>query len=284
MQYKLFIITALIHVTAYGQNEVSYARYAKDSVVVNGHSDEWQKPFNFYDSNTGFYFSISNNAQYLFLCFETSNPMNQLKIIKTGLSVSLSTKGKNKKNTIINFPLPDKNLAANHPAGNMDMLTLRTDFFLNQTEAQTLGFSSVNGTILLNNDKISIGANWDKENNMVFEYKISLKEIFGNDFDFKSNKEQVQLKAEINGLPKKNIANMNSKAMSGRTIVNNGQQNLNANQGVMGTNTMGNPMAQQMQPLATDNSDNENTDADAERGFLYEKAELKQKFLLNTDF
>jgi hypothetical protein len=295
MKYPATIALLLCSALTKAQNEVSFSRELKVAVVVDGHSTDWEKPFNFFDNKTRLYFGIANDKDYLYLCFESPEPANHYKIIKTGLELSISTKSKKKVNCTINFPLSNK-IGAVIGNPQLDMLTLHKEALENQMLLAS-GFQFQNGLIESKSKDIEVVINWDSEENMIIEYKISLKGIFGSDFDIKNFDDPILLKADVKGFQKPggnvssfaNSASNRSAAdgslgMNSNSIIGGGM-NQNPMMGMQNPNMMGGPnqmMGQNQMPVADDNSDNnQNTESPRYSGFLFERAELKQRFVLN---
>jgi len=276
------------------QNEVSYSRVPKTTVTIDGLSSDWEKPFNFFDNRTRLYFGIANDKEYLYLCFESPEPANHYKIIKTGFELNISTKGKKKVNCTIAFPIATK--AANAIGDpQIEMLTLHKETQENQNKLMVSGFQNHNGLIASNTNEIRVAVNWDEKENLIIEYRISLKEIFGSDFAIGNFNEPILLKAEVKGFQKpggnvSSFANSasNRSAVDGSLGMDNnsitgGGMNQNPMMGMPGV--MGGPnqmMGQNQMPITDSNIDNEqNNDSPRYSGFLYEKAELKQRFFLD---
>src|ERR1700755_2334652 len=99
-----FLMPALITLQVNAQ-EVTTAKWMQQPVVVDGNAGEWGE-LNLYDEDTKLFFAIGNDSNNIYLCFENTDQANQMKMMRAGMKISLTTKGKNKHDATIEFPLP----------------------------------------------------------------------------------------------------------------------------------------------------------------------------------
>jgi hypothetical protein len=95
---QLFSIITFILTTIYcqGQDYRSPAIW-QDETLVDGQNTEWQHPFKLHNSSAGLSFSIANDSNYLYLCFETLEPLYIVKMLRAGWYLQLSSKERRRR-------------------------------------------------------------------------------------------------------------------------------------------------------------------------------------------
>ena len=181
----------------------------KNSVKIDGEANEWSKPLRFYDAETKLFFSFTNDSSNLFLCFQSNDKRNQVKIHMAGMKVSINTKGKEKHKTSISYPLTDSKLNFAREELNEevepDIDRLKNQFKLQNTNMLLSGFATQNGTYPIK-DSVGIHAdlNWNERNIMTYELAIPLKELFGVNYTAKDLTTVITLIVEVNAVTREN--------------------------------------------------------------------------------
>lgn len=306
------IVFMLFSVHCFSQT-TTQSKLITKPVTVDGSYREWVTPFNLYESKTKLMFSIANNDSTLYLCFQCPDPVNQDKIMQAGMQVSISTKGKNKINTAIQFPLKkDKNnkeeeLILENQNG---IEGIKAGFLLNNFVMLTEGFATQNGIIPFKESKsILIAMNWDSINTLVYELAIPFKELFGNSYVAADLAKELTLGVELFAvalpadMENANLSSLNTNA--GASVINGGgmqtyggmgngtgggMQNTGSMGGMNGMNGMGsmngypnNSMAG-MSGMQNNGAgwDGSTVPQYHDISGLFEKTEMKQKFLLTV--
>lgn len=254
-------------------------------VNVDGKMDDWGS-LNFYDDETQLNFGLANDSNTIYLCFQTMNQPAEMKILRAGMKVTLSTKGKSKHEASIMFPLPpDKhevfadsshNEAMNNNGHVFNKETFRQNFITNHSTMQVNGFAHANGLVPVNDSDIKVAINWDTASNLIYEVAIAKKEFFGNDYSPKDANDEITLSVEVNGIP--HAENSYNHAYHGGGFqgsgmhgggMHSGNRGGNFNRDQNNSNTSND--AQQSNPLNSNNNFS-----------LSSKASFKQKFVLNS--
>lgn len=195
----------------YAQSDVATAKWMKQPVTIDGINKEWGS-LNFYDDQTQLNFGMANDSNNIYLCFATINEPVEMKVMRAGMKVTLSTKGKPKQEASIIFPLaqtrqPHYDSAGNesngsnmHPAFNRE--TFRENYIAEHSMMQTSGFAIVNGQVSTKNPAIQAAINWDSAGNIIYELAIAKKEFFGSGYTPKQAMEDITLSVEVNALPR----------------------------------------------------------------------------------
>ena len=138
---------------------------------------EWKQPLNFYDSDTQLFFDIANDSSNIYFCFESKDETSQAKLMRAGMKITLSTKGKSKHEASIAYPLPQKQTSPNERNEMQDneananrsdkplihdMSSYRNRFIQTHTLMDAEGFSTAKGEVPLTNSYgIMAAINWD---------------------------------------------------------------------------------------------------------------------------
>lgn len=315
---NILLFTALSS-CCFSQTTTQSKRITKP-VNVDGNYKEWVTPFNLYEAKTQLMFSIGNDDSTLYLCFQCPDPVNQDKIMKAGMEVSIIRKGKNKLDASIQFPLK-KNVKGEETEeiyvedqGGVD--GIKAHFLLNNYVMLTEGFANQNGTFPMKESKgILIAMNWDSTNTLVYEMAIPLSELFGNGFIAEELTKELTLGVEIFAVERPadmdnaNLSSLNTN--NGASVVNGGgmqtyggmgngtgggMQNTGSMGGMNGLNSMNgmngmgsmagypnNSMAG-MSGMQNNGAGWDGSTVPQYRDIsgMFEKTEMKQKFLLSV--
>ena len=199
------VIILLFTVSLSAQDGITSARWQPAGIVTDGNNNEWDKPLNLYDAESGLLFTVTNNSKTLYFCFTAKDGRKISKLMKAGWGIEISSKEKKKKFDaaitfpaiqMINSPGKDPGIAQNERPDFKNDIDL---YKLNLQTIKTTGFVSANGDIpLLTNDKINIGVGADSSQEIIFEIAIPFKELFpGNDAALK---EALTLGVTVNAL------------------------------------------------------------------------------------
>ena len=198
---------------AAAQTDVSTAKWIH--VTVDGDATDWGS-LNFYDDQTQLNFGLANDSENIYLCFTANTQPVQMKLMRAGMKVELSAKGKTKHEAFIVFPLPQSAQAqgkdssfnktdspGTQPVFNKE--TFRANYIAHHTMMQVSGFADSNGEISTKNPAIPLAINWDSSSNLVYEIGIAKKEFFGADYTAKDELENIGLNVELNGLSRNEL-------------------------------------------------------------------------------
>ncbi len=270
----------------FAQTDVSTAKWMQQPVTIDGENIEWGS-LNFYDDQTQLNFGIANDSNTIYLCFQTTTDPSQLKLTRAGMKVTLSTKGKDKHEASIMFPLPQaKQLHVADSSGNdsnsythavYNKETFRQNYIAHHLSMQLNGFAITNGEVSTKDSLIQAAVNWDSASNFICEFAIAKKEFFGTNYTAKEAMENITLGVEVNALPKSEYPKSRNPVYKGSGMHEGGMQGGGGgmhgggrmhgggfNGGGRQQNTEANPM------------NNDNTPS------LSTKTSFKQKFALNT--
>lgn len=263
---KYFLAFGLTFVSclSFSQDGLIKSTWVSAPVKIDGNAREWKRPLRFYDLNTKLSFAFTNDDKNLYLCFQTPDEMNELKIMHAGMEVSLITRGKHKAS--INFPLEKKGESALPQTEfsinqNFDRMSRRSSFLAQNTMMEVNGFTTRNGMIPINDSSgINAAINWDSTNKFTYEISIPFKELFGINFTTADILKDISLDIEINAVKKKNFSarDFRGSRMGGRMRGGSGIHN------------------------DKDGNEEENSEPTFEdKMAIFQKSKMKQKFILS---
>jgi len=248
------------------QEDVSPAKWQTSKIVVDGHDDEWNLPFNLFDNKTGLIFTITNDSKNVYLCFTDNDDAKTEKMMKAGWSIELSSSEKKRKfDASITFPKtddPNINMRADF---KNQVSTYKMDFLA----VKTKGFLSNNGEVpLINKDGINIGIGSEGEQKIIYEIAVPIKELMEED-KLQLN-ELITLDVTVNALDRP-AGQTGTANGGGRSGFGGGGGGGRMGGGGRGGGRRGGG--------GSASSERDNTAA-VDRASLFEKVSFKQKFRL----
>ncbi len=282
-----FLLLLLVYPGMYvcAQDDVSTAKWMLHPVIVDGRSNEWGS-LNFYDDQTQLNFGIANDSNTIYLCFQTTTDPSQSKLTRAGMKVTLITKGKDKREATILFPLPqnkqvvsavipqDDSSAAVHGVFNKE--TFRQNYIAHHSTMHVSGFATVSGEVSTKDSLIQAAVNWDSASNFICEIAIAKKEFFGKNYIAKEAMESITLGVEVNALPKSESPGEGRNPVYKTGGTHGGEIKGEGRPDGMRTNGNGFNGGGKYQHPVTDPMTNENKIS------LSKKSSFKQKFVLSS--
>lgn len=259
--FFLFIFSSAI---SFGQ-ETSVSSFAKNKIIVDGKPGDWNLPLKHYDNITGLFFDFENDANNLYLCFQTKDEMTEVKILRAGMKIILSNKINGKHKSVIDFPLPPAKTPENKDEIKPDPMaprpSMHATFLGKDSLMQVKGFATKNGLISSRDTSgIHAAINWDSSKTFTYEIAIPLKEMFGQNYNANDLSKDISLEVVVNALSSQSRSQMSGgeNGFSGRG---------SGERGRMGGGYGGRQGSGQFQ---------------GDRSAMFQKTQLKQKFVLAT--
>jgi uncharacterized membrane protein YgcG len=78
-------------------------------IAVDGDISEWGDSLRYYDAEKHLNYSIANTQDTLYLAIRFNDRVDQLRVLRAGLTISIDPKGKKKETYSITFPLKTEN-------------------------------------------------------------------------------------------------------------------------------------------------------------------------------
>lgn len=246
MKYILTSALLFVSIFSFAQGDILRSKRIASVIKVDGDASEWSLPLRFYDKDTKLFFDFANDGNNLYLCFQSNDNTERIKIMKAGMTVTIKVKGGSKAS--IKFPLQpttdDKNMM------------------------EVKGFKTKDGMIPVN-DNSGINAALGYENEKLsYEISIPLKELSGDDY-VKDFEKDIELAVEVHPM-KQNGSGGGERSSSGRE----GGGRMGGGGGMHRGGMKGGGGG--MQKSEQDGNQQPKEDRTA----MFEKTEFKQKFTL----
>jgi len=200
---------------SFAQDEVVPSEWAEKPKIIDGNIADCRTPFTLYDSSTRIFFKIANDSTNIYLSFKVSDKFEQMKVLKSGMVVSLTSKGDKKRKASVSYPLADGNDESAPEVQpqltkKQDVKKLRDEVKLKKSLLELKGFTSENGLVSVDsNSFVHVGIDWDDKEVMYYDITIPFTEFFGDKFvagDLMSN---LMLKVKVNAMKGSNPAGSN---------------------------------------------------------------------------
>jgi hypothetical protein len=280
MQKAIITLTSLfICSLLWAQDDTPVSVWATTPVKADGKPEEWHLPLRFYDNNTKLLYAIANDSKNLYLCFQTSDEINQQKIMRAGMKVTLISKAGDKRKVSINFPLAQPHMLVKPEAGadstekHTERKDLKNNFLVQNTLMEVKGFATKNGAIEINDSSgINVAINWDDANQLTYEIVIPFAEFYGKQFSIEDLSKYITMEVEVNAVPKQEHSGGGGRGGEGRM----GGGGMGRGGGMGGR---GGGMGRQRSNMGGDEAGGGNSFGS--RAAMFEKSELKQKFTLS---
>ncbi len=256
-KFNFTLALLFVSVVSFAQDDVPKSAWVSSPITIDGKATDWKLPLRLYDSGTKLFFAFANDDTNLYLCFQAPDDMFQTKIIRAGMEVAVSAKGKH--TVSISFPIAQTS-ASLPTTDDAELQSRRTNFILQNTMMDVKGFATRNGIIPINDTSgIHVAMNWDDDNKLTYEIAIPYKEWFGAGYTLADIAKDITLEVTINA-----VKQARSKNGAGQNIMEGGQGKLDGGR------------------------HHQHSENDAEthvmpgeyKYSLYEKRKLKQKFVL----
>ncbi|MFT3678802.1 MAG: hypothetical protein QM791_00930 [Ferruginibacter sp.] len=263
--------------TAFAQDDAAKSNWATAPVKVDGDSREWVQPFKYYDATTKLFFAFANDDQNLYLCFQVPNEAEQIKIMRAGMEVTITARGKKKIKGTLTYPflqendtLPGEQPGKDEKTGNDHkwQTGIKGDHSKWKGKIKAEGFITANAVMDADNTTgLNIAAAWDSAHKFAYEISIPLKELFGEEFNINDIGKELSLDVVVNAVTKRDRP------------VNNGNGGRNFSGGRMGGGRRMGGGGGSWQHNR--NGENSGPPANAANSSsMFEKTEMKEDFVL----
>lgn len=176
------------------------------NITIDGDIKEWGDSLRYYNPEKQLNYALANDQDNLYLAIRINDRSEQIRVLRSGLTISIDTRGKKKESFSITFPVGD--LGPGDLAEQADDLQGKTDVtqedrdelmrarLTKLREIRVSGFKDIEGETITTSNTYGIktAINYDKDGNLVYEAAIPLKFFHADDiaknewaFDFKIN-------------------------------------------------------------------------------------------------
>lgn len=200
---RLFLLFFVLFFAHIAQAQFNTIWWQKEQLTIDGVSSDWGTVFRYFDPKTKIRYNLSNDSNYLYLCFQPVDDYLQAQIIRSGMQIFFSHSIKPKRKASLKYPFPlDESTRENDINVDDSFEAYFKSFQLFNNKFVSEGFDSANGNLPIYNET-GIQVNFDQEPNKLvcYELRIPLKEIYGADYDLqKIAQKDLTVKLKINSL------------------------------------------------------------------------------------
>jgi hypothetical protein len=184
--------------------------WAATPMKIDGKISDWGDSLKIYNDGTRLWFNIANDAQNLYIAVKCNDSTELMRLVAGGISFSANAEGKKKAETIVTFPMIDRNAMRtqmqrpqgapqqNGQRGGMNMQTMRKNLLAQMKEIRVEGFKDiVDGSIsIYNTYGIKAAAAFNEKNQFICEIAVplALMNLSAN------STEPVSFNIKVNGL------------------------------------------------------------------------------------
>jgi uncharacterized membrane protein YgcG len=222
----------LIFLCLLGLSSISFAqssisKWQAQPIVIDGDRADWVNIPRFFDAQSNVQYEFRNDAENLFLIVRTTDRAAQMQMIRGGFALKLKVKTKIPTRCSITFPAQKMGMPPqqfNTKGDESQLLVEKTAPKLGEMPKDSVvldGFKSTNGAISSESkdeNKICFARNKESREQLVYELRIPLCEIYGKDFVLENEVSlPIQLQITINELSQNSgKQNKGGKGMHGR--------------------------------------------------------------------
>jgi hypothetical protein len=175
------------------------------NVVVDGDAKEWGDSLRYYDKENKIGYSLANDKENLYMIMRIKDRIQQIRVLKAGVTFSVDTRGKKRSSYSITFPV---NLAStsdfNFRSVNSGPVTPKDREMLTRDRSYELkgikvdGFKDFESGLLpaTDNHGILTDLDYDAQGNLVCEAVIPLKNFHVDDL----TKNEWAFNFQVNGI------------------------------------------------------------------------------------
>jgi len=166
-------------------NLAPVGHFQSTAIVADGNTDDWQLPLRFSNAEYTYMYSVTNDNKNIYICILSKDADEQLRILRSGISIYFDAKDKKNKTTILEFPVKkpiESNYDYNSSSNTVDRRTRVNQLLLESNYYNTTGFTNIeNGQFDISNTTTGIQAaiKLNNDNALVYEAIIPLNDIPG---------------------------------------------------------------------------------------------------------
>ncbi len=176
------------------------------NITIDGDIKEWGDSLRYYNPEKQLNYALANDQDNLYLAIRINDRSEQIRVLRSGLTVSIDTRGKKKESFSITFPVGypgpgDLAEQADGLQGKTDITQEDRDELMRARltklrEIRVSGFKDIEGETITTSNTYGIktAIDYDKDGNLIYEAAIPLKFFHADDiaknewaFDFKIN-------------------------------------------------------------------------------------------------
>jgi len=216
----LVLVILMCAKTLWGQDVDPISLKVENSIVIDGKSDDWEHPFKYSNTSSGLSFSMANDDQYMYLCFESTDPIKIVKMLYAGWGIRLVCKEpKRRLNAAITFHTmameldPKYDYVAERDSSKPTFKNWLDDYYFEECTYELLGFKGLKKTTLAFKNRseygVNVGFSYTKDR-ATYEMAIPLDYLVVS--KHRTQTERLKIRVAINAV---NLPDENSKLSVG---------------------------------------------------------------------
>ncbi|HWZ16716.1 MAG TPA: hypothetical protein VNW95_15860 [Mucilaginibacter sp.] len=153
-------------------------------LVIDGDAKEWGDSLRYYNAEKKINYSLANDKDNLYMAIRINDRVDQIKVLRSGLTFSIDPRGKKKESYSITFPLNiqgsttfDPRKAETGEITKADRDELMRERLTTLRGIKVAGFKDIEGDMITTSNTYGIqtAINYDENGNLVCEAAIPLK-------------------------------------------------------------------------------------------------------------
>ncbi|MFY0256394.1 hypothetical protein ACDQ55_20855 [Chitinophaga sp. 30R24] len=206
----------LLYGNAYAQDSEPN-KWAPANIKIDGQATEWPKPLQFYNNTTKLFYTIANDKENIYIIVSVPDAQSQMKIMRSGITISLNPDGKKKGGASVTFPLTyNVNTGApDVPEASRALIAgeLKRQLLANVKEIKVDGFTGIpDGNIPVQNTfGIQTASSYDAAGNLVCELAVPLKVLGINTL----SEQPIAYRFKVNAMKREDKKELEAKRAKG---------------------------------------------------------------------
>lgn len=186
MKPTLVLASILIISTAYAQ-DINLIKWQKTPLSIDGNTIDWGKELRYYEPKSRFRYHLTNDSSYLYMIFQAKDEQLKMALLYGQFSLKLVMHSNPKVKAEIKFPVNPATMLPPPEGFKPPENPANEKVFRDDEQGKqyiTKGFCFTNDTLSIQTQQpIEIFKRFDKEQGIVYEFKISLNELFGLQYE-----------------------------------------------------------------------------------------------------
>ena len=204
---KKIVAFAVLSFLVFGCSTVSHqSEFRAEPVVVDGVSNEWLLPLNYYDMETQLNYAFANDKENFYICIRAAEPAAKKKVLRMGINLGIEVEDKkgSQKITLL-YPNPPKDINKERDQEKDytdESRKIRKKDLGYLGEMQLTGFNDKIPTSLLpqNDFGINVAVKMDSNNVLVYEAVIPFKTFYKQSLSSSDCKKDWTLTVKLAGI------------------------------------------------------------------------------------
>jgi uncharacterized membrane protein YgcG len=204
-------LQSFISSTTFAQNKAATNQLQPppSNIAIDGDLKEWGDSLRYYNQEKQLNYALANNQENLYMAIRINDRSEQIRVLRSGLTLSIDTRGKKKETFTMTFPVGDQSpqgmaeTAQDLQTGNSDIKQEDREDLMKARltklrEIKVTGFKDIESETMTTSNTygFKVAIDYDKDGNLVYEAAIPLKFFHADDL----SKNEWAFNFKINGI------------------------------------------------------------------------------------